>query len=438
MSLLDADERYRINVFDWNAEFPEIMKAGGFDAVIGNPPYIFTRNRGIDELQKEYFYDHYEHQSSQLNTFGIFVERCYKLMRKSGLLGFITPNNWLTIDSFALLRKFVLEATREVKIVNILDRVFAAANVDTAITLFEKGEPSSLTISEMKGEKEVFTSKVKLFAVKPPAHIIQISLLKDLHSLQLMKRIESCSQPLANFCTVSTGLKAYQIGKGKPPQTDYEKKNRVFHDTYKRDKTYGRYLNGADVCRYHLDWSGEYLNYGDWLAEPRRSVPFIGERLLVRQIPSRPPYLVHGAFTVEASYNDINSMIIFAPIGGISLKYLLGLINSRLLSMWFLKTFDKLQRKIFPQFKVKELASFPIYPINLSDSADDACYGRMLKLVDHMLSLHKQLAAANIPDDKTRLQRQIEATDRQIDQLVYELYGLAEDEIKLVEELTGK
>jgi len=76
MSWLDEEERYRINVFDWKAEFPEIMKVGGFDVVIGNPPYIFTRNQAIDELQKEYFYDHYEHQSSQLNTFGIFVEQC--------------------------------------------------------------------------------------------------------------------------------------------------------------------------------------------------------------------------------------------------------------------------------------------------------------------------------------------------------------------------
>jgi hypothetical protein len=433
MSLLDEDECYRINVFDWQAEFSGIMKAGGFDAVVGNPPYIFTRNQGIDELEKSYFYNHYRHQSSQLNTFGIFVEQCHRLIRNSGRLGFITPNNWLTIDTFAPLRKFVLEATKEVKIVNILDRVFAAANVDTAITLFEKGEHSSLTISEMRGEEEAFSRKVKLSAVRPPAYIIQISLLKDSRGLQVVKTIEGRSRPLATFCTVSTGLKAYQTGKGKPPQTDYEKKNRVFHDSTKRNKTYERYLDGADVRRYHLAWSGEYLSYGDWLAEPRKSVPFVGERLLVRQIPSRPPHLINGVLTDEPFYNDINSMIIFAPVGGISLRYLLGLINSRLLSVWFLKTFDKLQRKIFPQFKVKELASFPICPINLSDRADNARYARMVELVDQILCLHKQLAAAKAPDDKTRLQRQIDATDRLIDQLVYELYGLTEEEIKIVE-----
>ena len=287
----------------------------------------------------------------------------------------------------------------------------------------------------MRGEKEVFSRQVKLSAVQPPAYIIQISLLKDSSSLRIVKLIESCSRPLAAFCTVSTGLKAYQTGKGKPPQTDYEKRNRVFHDRLKRNKTYERYLDGADVGRYHLDWSGEYLSYGDWLAEPRKSVPFVGERLLVRQIPSRPPYLVNGVLTDEPFYNDINSMIIFAPVGGISLRYLLGLINSRLLSMWFLKTFDKLQRRIFPQFKVKELASFPIYPINLSDHANNARHGRMVELVDHILWLHKQSAAAKAPDNKTRLQRQIDTTDKQIDQIVYDLYGLREEEIRIVEEV---
>src|SRR5207244_1503340 len=79
MAFLDEEEQYRINVFDWMAEFPEIMQAGGFDVIIGNPPYIFTRNQGIDELQKAYFYAHYQYQSTQLNTFGIFVEKSYNL-----------------------------------------------------------------------------------------------------------------------------------------------------------------------------------------------------------------------------------------------------------------------------------------------------------------------------------------------------------------------
>lgn len=435
LTLIDEEEQYHINAFDWVSGFPQAFTSDnpGFDVIIGNPPYIFTRNQGIDERQKKYFYEHYKHQSSQLNTFGLFIEKGYTLLNKHGLLGFITPNNWLTIDTFAPLREFILQSTSEVKIVNILDKVFAAANVDTAIILFETGKPSDLTISEMKNRTEAFSKTIELTSIKPPMYIFQISHLKDSRIEPLLQRIESYSQPLSMFCTVSTGLKAYQTGKGKPPQTNYEKEHRVFHATYQKDSTYGRYLEGVDVRRYFLGWSGEYLSYGDWLAEPRKSVPFEGERILVRQIPAKPPYLVHAVFTEEHYYNDINSMVVFSPVGEVSLKYLLGLINSLLLSMWFRATFDKLQRNIFPQFKVKELASFPIRPINFSNQSDRACHDRMVGLVEQMLALQKRLAVAGMPQEKTMLQQQIVRTDRQIDKLVYELYSLTEEEIKIVE-----
>ncbi len=431
MDFMDEEERQRVNAFDWKTAFPQVFARGGFDAVIGNPPYIFTRNEGINQFQKTYFYTHYKHQSVQLNTFGIFLEKCCEILNIGGRLGFITPNNWLTIDSFFKLRKFILEFTRDLSIINILDQVFEAANVDTAMTIFEKGINSELTIAEMKNEKIINQWKINLSKINPPSYIIQISLLKDNKSKSIIEKIENYSKPLYEFSTVSTGLKAYQIGKGKPAQSNIEKSGRVFHATSRINNTYGRYLQGVDVCRYYLSWSGEYLSYGDWLAEPRKSVPFIGERILVRQIPSKPPYLINGGYTSEPFYNDINSMVIFSPQKDISLFYLLGSINSRLISFWFMKVFDKLQRNIFPQFKVKELASFPIHSINLKNPSDIAKYNQIVFLANQILTLHKQ--TSRTPQEKESLQREIEATDRQIDQLVYELYGLTEEEIKIVE-----
>ena len=249
----------------------------------------------------------------------------------------------------------------------------------------------------------------------------------------MIQKIESHSEPLSKFSTVSTGLKAYQTGKGKPPQSDIQKNGRVFHATRRVDSSYEKYLDGSDVCRYQLKWSGEFLSYGDWLAEPRKSVPFDGERLLVRQIPNKRPYLVHAVFTEERRFNDINSMVVFAPTTDISLKFLLGIINSRLISFWFSQTLDKLQRKTFPQFKVKELATFPIRQISFSEKSNKVAHDKLVALVEKMLALHQQLAAAKTPQDTTLLQRQITATDKQIDQLVYALYGLTDEEIALVE-----
>jgi len=126
-------------------------------------------------------------------------------------------------------------------------------------------------------------------------------------------------------------------------------------------------------------------------------------------------------------------MVVFAPGTPISLKYLLGLINSRLLSFWFAKKFDKLQRKIFPQFKVRELAVFPIHRVDFSVPDERARHKRMVKLVDSMLRLHKQLAAAKSEGQRGILQRQIDSTDTTIDRLVYDLYGLTEEEVAIVE-----
>ena len=432
-SLLGDDELLRVNAFDWRGEFAEIMRAGGFDAVIGNPPYIFTRNQGIETEQKAYYYSRYKHQSAQLNSFGIFLEKAHSLLRQGGQLGFITPNNLLTIDSFALLRRFVIENTSDTKFVNILDKVFSAASVDNAILLFSKASPNVVHVAELSTGEEVFHCTISPSEIRAPQYIVQINLFKNQEHRKLLEKIELNSRPLSMYSVVSTGLKAYQTGKGKPPQSDRHKKDRVFHSHARKDDNYEPYLRGVDVSRYALNWSGEYISYGEWLAEPRRSVPFDGPRLLVRQIPSRPPYLVHGVYTNKLFYHDINSMVIFSPKYEISLLYLLGVVNSALISFWFQKTYDKLQRKVFPQFKVKELGLFPIRTIDPTNPTDIAQHARLVALVQQMLDLHQRAAAEGNPQVKTLLQRQIDATDKQIDRLVYGLYGLTEAEVGVVE-----
>lgn len=423
----------RIRAFDWAVQFSDAMKAGGFDVVIGNPPYIFTRNRGISEDEKAYFYHSYKHQSSQLNTFGVFLERSYQIVRQKGLVGFITPNNWLTIDTFSPLRKFILTQTGDVAIVNILDRVFEAADVDTCIVSFAKKQPTTFMVGEMQKQVVTDVKTIPPTCVLSPSYIVQIALLKDEDSLGLIRKIESGSMPLSEYSTVSTGLKVYQTGKGKPKQSDSHKGGRVFHNNLPLNSTYGRYLSGVDVSRYNLGWSMEWLSYGEWIAEMRQSVPFSGPRLLIRQIPGSPPYLVHGVFTEEHYYNDINSMIVFSSQHHVSLKFLLGVLNSRVISFWFQKMFDKLQRKIFPQFKVKELAVFPIPIIDLSNPTDLMCHDHLVALVEKMLALTPKLRGATSENEKATLQNAIMTTNTKIDRLVYELYGLTEEEIEIVE-----
>ena len=110
-----------------------------------------------------------------------------------------------------------------------------------------------------------------------------------------------------------------------------------------------------------------------------------------------------------------------------SLKYALGILNSTLINFYFANTF--IDYNIKPTY----LQQIPIHTIDFPDPSDKAHHNRMVALVDQMLELHKQLASARTDHETTAIQRQIDATDRQIDQLVYELYGLTDEEIKIVE-----
>jgi hypothetical protein len=113
-----------------------------------------------------------------------------------------------------------------------------------------------------------------------------------------------------------------------------------------------------------------------------------------------------------------------------------GKLNVVVLIAFFIRRFYDEIEDAFPQIKVAQLKSLPIPAISLSDPNDKARHDHMVKLVEQMLSLHKQLASTRTPDDKTRIQRKIDATDHQIDQLVYELYGLTDKEIQIVEQRT--
>jgi hypothetical protein len=119
---------------------------------------------------------------------------------------------------------------------------------------------------------------------------------------------------------------------------------------------------------------------------------------------------------------------------GPDLNYLLGVLNSRLLSWFFLHRSNIAQRDDFPKIVLKETRSLPIRPINFKNPADKSRHDCMVALVENMLTLHKQLAEAKSEAERTVIQRQVESTDAEIDGLVYELYGLTQEEIKIIEE----
>jgi type I restriction-modification system DNA methylase subunit len=393
----------------------------GFDLAIGNPPYVFARNseaKGLTNDDKQYFYDHYALAEYQINLYPLFIERGTGLLNSSGVLCFITPNNWLTINTNRSLRRFVLEKS-DITIMNFYTKVFESAAVDSSIITYRKSAGKSMVrLFEYQDAPTFITETDVSTFLGQRDHIINIDAFKGFGVSSLLLKIETQSDRLKSIADVKAGLKAYEVGTGTPAQTDAMKRSRIYHSTKRIDKSYIKYLDGKDVCRYRLDWSGEFLKYGDNLAAPRKDFRlYSSERILVRQIPAKPPYCIHACYVAETVLNDLNS------INVINLKEpaecVLGILNSRLISFWFVHKFGKLQRGTFPQFKVNELAEFPLPK------------ARNLKAVE-ITKLANQILAAKSKDSNART----ESLEMEIDAIVYSLYGLTSEEIRIIEELS--
>jgi hypothetical protein len=247
-------------------------------------------------------------------------------------------------------------------------------------------------------------------------YIINIELYKSNEYISIIDKIEGFSKMLNCMSDVKAGLQAYEVGKGFPTQTEAMKKERVYHSQIQLDESYFPYIDGNDVKRYELTWERqEYLKYGENLAAPRKNwALYSSPRILVRQIPSKLPYCINACFTDEVILNDRNSMNIINircnPL------YLLAVLNSKPISFWFAHKFGKLQRGLFPQFKINELASFPI-----PSCTDD----QEIQLAE----LAKKIMIAKKADSFS----DTSSMESEIDSLVYHLYSLSDDEISVIE-----
>ncbi|WP_449720064.1 Eco57I restriction-modification methylase domain-containing protein [Companilactobacillus hulinensis] len=396
---------------EWRMEFPEVLDENGdfvgFDVVIANPPYIFARNKSFSDDTKKYYARTYEVSEYQSNTYTLFMELGYNLLKDNGTFAYIVPNNLLTIQSTQKTRDFLCKKTGDLILINSLDKLFADASVDNCIVFFKKSNPKYITVGELyKGEYEsVGTVKSDFFGKSP---IFSISMVKYREVINVFWKMDNTmslvDKKLAN---VKTGIKAYQTGKGQPKLTKDNCRDRIYHSYDKLDDSYLPYLDGNNVNRYSLSWNGEFIKYGDNLAEPRKSTNFKEPRILVRQIPTHSIYAINGAYTDDVIINDLNSMVIENL--KINPYVLLGIINSKPLTLWFLMKFDKFQRRVFPQFKVNELSQFPIP--DMSDTLKE-------KLIDMVMQILK-----NVPSESDNIE-----TNSHIDEVVMEAFGFTEKE----------
>jgi len=449
MALLDEEETLRVNVFDWQAEFPQVftvspagdserpvgfpktpqvsVEDAGFDAIIGNPPY----GASLSAHETSYLLSHFPLQSYQLDTYLLFVEQGLSKLKDEGVLGLIIPNTWLLNLQSDTIRRVFFAQTRIDRIVHYLAPVFRAT-VDTEIVIFAKTLPDEthsvqVEIIQRNGRASVHSILQRRWqegSGKP------INIFERPEWTVLTDRLRKYPV-LDSIAVITQGSKPFQVGKGKPPQTRKTVEDKPFVSELRQNSSFRPLLRGSLIQRYEIRWNNDYwISFGDWLAEPRYSASYDAPaKVVIRQTgDSLVATLDRNQFIVR------DNLYTIVPRGDNNdLRYLLGLICSKLLTWYYQVAINPEKGEALAQVKRGHLAQMPIRTIDFSDPADVARHDRMVSLVEKMLDLHKRLAAEQTPHVRTVLQRQIEATDKQIDALVYDLYGLTAEEIGVVE-----
>ncbi len=470
--------------FDWKAAFPQVFEKGGFDVVIGNPPYVFARGN-MNVQEKEYYMKEYVSTQYQINTYMVFMEKSISLLKNCGYSGLIVPNSWLMISSAQKLRSFLLENTFIDKIVNLSGNSFEDANVETIILINAKSNTkknNAITIKQNQNQDFIFLhdKNQNSFLANDNA---EFNIYTNDISFDIIKKMINNSEELDTVASVKAGLQAYEIGKGNPKQTAEDVKNRPYDFKEKVDYNTFPYLEGKDVNRYFLNWSGNFLQYGEQLASPRNFEMFSSSNIIIREITGNYPKSIIAMYCEETYLFNRSNIAVLQKDKNYNLKYITCILNSQLMSYYFLKNTPKSVRQLFPKIILVDLRKFPIKKLNnkeqepyISLTEKMLLYNadlqkhttRFLKLLQSSFSnltvnkkletwynltfgefrkeLEKQKIAIPIKElmdyqelfDNNKetiqaLQTKINQTEKTIDRLVYQLYELTAEEIQIIE-----
>ncbi|MDR3057672.1 MAG: N-6 DNA methylase, partial [Prevotella sp.] len=448
--------------FDWHREFPQVFEKGGFDVVIGNPPYVLCQPSNTNENVLNY-YKQYEVASYKIDLFHLFFEQGVKLLKHKGKLGYITPNTYLTNKYIKPLREFILNNTDIISLVQHDETVFVDASVDVATIILSKQKEAENNVLLLKSSDNFFIEIGYKNQKDWNQNVDCIFNIKSDFDID----ITNCVQ-LGEICNTYFGIQAF------------DRKSSISNT--KENEHFLEIIDGGDIYPYSYAVPTKYFNYvenniksgGDWKVYEQ-------ERIVIRQI-GQIPIVGMSRKNILAS-NTLYS--VYSKTNDYQLQYILCILNSSVIKKYWLSKYSD-SKQLFPKIKGYQLRELPIKAISLTEQQP------FIALADQMLSLNADLQAkrqrflkrlsdnfagikitgtlerfdelefkqlvAELKKQKNTLSlkqqdeweeyfneyqsecrnfvRQIEATDKEIDRMVYALYRLTEEEVGIINRTT--
>ena len=450
--LTEEDER-RIKPFSFESVFREAMPKIKFDAIVGNPPY-FSLSTLESNIQK-YFLQHYDTFDKTGDIYCLFFEKSIRLLKSGGVACYITSNQWLQTNYGRKLRKFFVENSNPKLLINFGGlKIFQGATVDASILIL-KNEPfdNHLLACHFKndyGKEQKIEEYFEKYALT----------LQDLQSDKWEIIDDNVASLKNKLKKAGTELKYFPIKINRGIVTGF---NEAFIiDTETRDLLYSEdprskeiikpVLRGRDIHKYTAHWADLWLivtqngtvitrypaiykhlkkhekalkarqDQGDEWWNLRACTyyeAFEGDKLIYPETTVRRSEFFLDR---EGFFLDKTAFM----ITGEDLIFLNGILSSKLIE-WYLETELRLLGKNSIQYSKQFIDKVPV-PI----SPDKTVHDKITNFVDQMLITKKQLAAVQRDSERERLQQKCDYLDGEIDKLVYELYGLTPEEIKLV------
>ncbi|MBK8610347.1 MAG: Eco57I restriction-modification methylase domain-containing protein [Chitinophagaceae bacterium] len=399
------------NAFEWRFEFPEVLNGDGdyivCDMVIGNPPYL--TGSAFREFHN-YYIQTFSTAEYQLDLYPFFIELSTNLLLSNGYVSLITPNSWLKNLKMQKTRKYVLDNLKFDSINPNISKAFEEAQVDTLIFIASKrnknGEINIWTFDDKEPSPRHLISQGVFF--ENDGFVFDLEVNPMIRSI--IKKVRLKSKLLEDDFEITRGVNPYDKYRG---QSEDIISSKAYHSSSQKDETFKPELRGKHVSTFNYKWDNKhFISYGPWLAAPRDPKFFTGKRILFREI-------LGNRFVTTIIDEDFildRSLYIGKPLNdSINVEAVLGVLSSKLL-IWLFRIEKNEFDDLFPKIRLEEFKKLPI-------PKDETSATELAEIVNQIISAKADNAGVNAS-----------LLENKLDKFVYKIYGLAEDEIKIIEQ----